>query len=148
MQDNVRPLRVADSEKLTINLGYVDLGRIDLLVQEGFYSNRSDFIRAAIRASSPTHAAEVARTVERHMLELGLQEFSRRRPRGRAGGGGDAAREGGRAGADRGGGDAGAGAGDDRVADRARGAAGEPGGQGGAGGPDRLRRGGAGKEWT
>jgi Arc/MetJ-type ribon-helix-helix transcriptional regulator len=43
------PSRAGESEKLTINLGYVDLGRIDLLVQEGFYSNRSDFIRAAIR---------------------------------------------------------------------------------------------------
>ena len=52
MSDNVRPLRGGDSEKLTINLGYVDLGRIDLLVQEGFYSNRTDFIRTAIRTSS------------------------------------------------------------------------------------------------
>ena len=75
MSDNVRSLRATDSEKLTINLGYVDLGRIDLLVQEGFYSNRSDFIRTAIRAQLGTHAAEVARTVERHMLELGLREF-------------------------------------------------------------------------
>ena len=75
MQDNVRLLRGPDSEKITINLGYVDLGRIDLLVQEGFYSNRSDFIRAAIRAQLGTHAAEMARTVERHMLELGLREF-------------------------------------------------------------------------
>lgn len=75
MSDNVRPLRGPDSEKITINLGYVDLGRIDLLVQEGFYSNRSDFIRSAIRAQLATHAAEVARTVDRHMLELGLREF-------------------------------------------------------------------------
>ena len=78
MAGNVHELRpkAGDSEKITINLGYVDLGHIDLLVQEGFYSNRSDFIRAAIRAQLGTHAAEVARTVERHMLELGLQEFS------------------------------------------------------------------------
>jgi Arc/MetJ-type ribon-helix-helix transcriptional regulator len=75
MSDNVRPLRGGDSEKITINLGYVDLGRIDLLVQEGFYQNRSDFIRTAIRTQLGTHAAEVARTVERHMLELGLREF-------------------------------------------------------------------------
>jgi Arc/MetJ-type ribon-helix-helix transcriptional regulator len=75
MSDNVRPLRGGESEKITINLGYVDLGRIDLLVQEGFYQNRSDFIRTAIRTQLGTHAAEVARTVERHMLELGLREF-------------------------------------------------------------------------
>jgi Arc/MetJ-type ribon-helix-helix transcriptional regulator len=74
--DNVRPLRGGDSEKLTINLGYVDLGRIDLLVQAGFYSNRSDFIRTAIRTQIATHAAEVARTVERHMLEVGMREIS------------------------------------------------------------------------
>jgi Arc/MetJ-type ribon-helix-helix transcriptional regulator len=76
MMDNVRPLRGGDSEKITINLGYVDLGRIDLLVQEGFYSNRTDFIRTAIRTQLATHAPEVARTVERHELELGLREFS------------------------------------------------------------------------
>ena len=53
----------------------MDLGRIDLLVQEGFYSNRTDFIRTAIRGQLATHAAEVARTVERQMLEFGLREF-------------------------------------------------------------------------
>ena len=75
MGDNVRVLRGGDTEKVTINLGYVDLGRIDLLVQEGFYSNRTDFIRTAIRGQLATHAAEVARTVERQMLEFGLREF-------------------------------------------------------------------------
>ena len=75
MSDNVRVLRGGDTEKVTINLGYVDLGRIDLLVQEGFYSNRTDFIRTAIRGQLATHAAEVARTVERQMLEFGLREF-------------------------------------------------------------------------
>ena len=61
MQDNVRPLRErgGDSEKLTINIGYVDLGRVDLLVREGFYSNRTDFIRTAIRTQLATHAAEL-----------------------------------------------------------------------------------------
>ena len=51
MADNVRELRpkTPDSEKITINLGYVDLGHIDLMVQDGFYSNRTDFIRTAIR---------------------------------------------------------------------------------------------------
>ena len=75
MTDNVRAFRGGDTEKVTINLGFVDLGRIDLLVQEGFYSNRTDFIRTAIRGQLATHAAEVARTVERQMLEFGLREL-------------------------------------------------------------------------
>jgi Arc/MetJ-type ribon-helix-helix transcriptional regulator len=66
---------VPDSEKITMNLGYVDLGRIDLLVQEGFYSNRTDFIRTAIRNQLTTHAREVARSIDRHMLELGLRDL-------------------------------------------------------------------------
>jgi Arc/MetJ-type ribon-helix-helix transcriptional regulator len=78
MADNVRQLRerVPETEKITINLGYVDLGRIDLLVQEGFYSNRSDFIRTSIRNQLGGHAAEVSRSIDRHMLELGLREFT------------------------------------------------------------------------
>ena len=76
---NLKPLRDAspDSEKITINLGYVDLGRVDLLVQEGFYSNRSDFIRAAIRKQLETHADSVTRSIERHTLELGLRDYTR-----------------------------------------------------------------------
>ena len=79
MTDNVRPIRerTPDSEKITINLGYVDLGRIDLMVQEGFYSNRTDFIRTAIRGQLDRHGEEVSRSVERHMLELGVREFTR-----------------------------------------------------------------------
>lgn len=69
--------KVPDSEKITINLGYVDLGRIDLLVQEGFYSNRSDFIRTAIRSQLNTHADTVTKTIERHTMELGLRDYSR-----------------------------------------------------------------------
>ena len=78
MADNVRQLRErgGDSEKITINLGYVDLGRIDLLVQEGFYSNRTDFIRAAIRSQLGQHASELSRSMERHTLELGLREYT------------------------------------------------------------------------
>jgi Arc/MetJ-type ribon-helix-helix transcriptional regulator len=68
--------RVPESEKITINLGYVDLGRIDLLVQEGFYSNRTDFIRTAIRNQLSGQAEEVSRSIDRHMLELGLRDFS------------------------------------------------------------------------
>ena len=67
--------RVSDSEKVTINLGYVDLGRIDLLVQEGFFSNRTDFIRTAIRNQLRSHSDEVSRSIERHMLEVGLLEL-------------------------------------------------------------------------
>ena len=76
---NVRQLRdkTPDSEKITLNLGYVDLGRIDLLVQEGFYSNRSDFIRTAIRKQLDTHGEVVSKTVERHTMELGLRDYSR-----------------------------------------------------------------------
>jgi Arc/MetJ-type ribon-helix-helix transcriptional regulator len=72
----VRP-RVGETEKLTINLGVVDLGQIDLLVQEGFYSNRTDLIRTAIRNQLTVHAEEVKRTIARRTLVLGLQLFSR-----------------------------------------------------------------------
>jgi Arc/MetJ-type ribon-helix-helix transcriptional regulator len=68
--------KVADSEKITINLGFVDLGQIDLLVAEGFYGNRTDFIRTAIRNQLSTHADAVKQVVSRKMLVLGLQHFS------------------------------------------------------------------------
>lgn len=66
-----------DTEKITINLGYVDLGRIDLLVHEQFYSNRSDFIRTAIRNQLAAHANAVSQSIDRHTLELGLRDYSR-----------------------------------------------------------------------
>ncbi|MEA5162789.1 CopG family transcriptional regulator [Cereibacter johrii] len=69
--------KTSDSEKITINLGPVDLGRIDLLVQEGFYANRSDFIRTAIRNQLGTEADAVTRSIERHTLELGLRDIGR-----------------------------------------------------------------------
>ena len=69
--------KTSDTEKITINLGFVDLGRIDLLVQEGFYSNRSDFIRTAIRNQLDSHREVVARTVERHTMDMGLRDFTR-----------------------------------------------------------------------
>jgi len=69
--------RRGDSEKITINLGYVDLGHIDLLVREGFYSNRSDFIRTAIRTQLDRHADAVKQSVARRHLELGLRHFTR-----------------------------------------------------------------------
>src|SRR6266704_4374618 len=69
---------LAETEKITINLGPVDLGQIDLLVQEGFYSNRTDFIRTAIRTQWATHAGVVNRTVARKTLVLGVQYYTRR----------------------------------------------------------------------
>ena len=68
--------KVADSEKITINLGFVDLGQIDLLVAEGFYGNRTDFIRTAIRNQLSTHSDAVKQVVSRKMLVLGLQHFN------------------------------------------------------------------------
>jgi Arc/MetJ-type ribon-helix-helix transcriptional regulator len=70
-------LRVVDSEKLTINMGFVDLGHIDLLVREGFYSNRSDFIRTAIRTQLDRHADAMKQSVARRQLDLGLRQYSR-----------------------------------------------------------------------
>ncbi len=67
-----------DSEKLTINLGFVDLGSIDLLVRDGFYSNRSDFIRTAVRNQLATHADTAKQAVSRLTLELGLRTFTRK----------------------------------------------------------------------
>jgi Arc/MetJ-type ribon-helix-helix transcriptional regulator len=69
--------RGGESEKITINLGYVDLGRIDLLVQEGFYANRSDFIRTAIRNQLSTQGDTVTKSIVRHTLELGLRDYTR-----------------------------------------------------------------------
>jgi Arc/MetJ-type ribon-helix-helix transcriptional regulator len=72
----LRP-RTGDTEKITINLGFVDLGQIDLLVQEGFYSNRTDFIRTAIRNQLDRHADITRQSVARNNVELGLRHFSR-----------------------------------------------------------------------
>jgi Arc/MetJ-type ribon-helix-helix transcriptional regulator len=68
---------VEKSEKITINLGLVDLGQIDLLVDEGFYANRTDFIRTAIRRQLDNRSAAVNDTVERRALMLGTQYLSR-----------------------------------------------------------------------
>jgi len=76
---NVLPLRPrpGDSEKITINLGYVDLGHVDLMVEEGFYSNRTDFIRTAIRNQLERHADVVKKSTDRKGLDLGLRHYSR-----------------------------------------------------------------------
>ncbi len=73
---DLRP-KLSESEKITINLGLIDLGQIDLLVNEGFYSNRTDLIRTAIRNLLNTHADVVRQTVARKRLVLGLHHFSR-----------------------------------------------------------------------
>jgi Arc/MetJ-type ribon-helix-helix transcriptional regulator len=79
MTNNVHELRpkTGDTEKITINLGYVDLGHIDLMVQEGFYSNRTDFIRTAIRNQIERHGDAVKRSVAHQSLDLGLRHYSR-----------------------------------------------------------------------
>ncbi len=80
MQSSATPVvqrpRLPDAEKITINLGYVDLGHIDLLVAEGFYANRTDFIRTAIRNQLAVHGDVLKQFVARKMLVLGLQHFS------------------------------------------------------------------------
>ena len=70
--------RPGDTEKITINLGYIDLGTIDLLVKEGFYSNRTDLIRTAIRNQLSAHADVVKKSVVRQTLELGLRHYGRK----------------------------------------------------------------------
>ena len=79
MAENVHQLRPkpSDTEKITINLGYVDLGHIDLMVQDGFYSNRTDFIRTAIRNQLERHAEVVKQSTARKSLDLGLRNYSR-----------------------------------------------------------------------
>src|SRR5688572_15218120 len=67
----------SESEKITINLGFVDLGQIDLLVAEGFYSNRTDFIRTAIRNQVLKHDEVLRKSVARRSMVLGLQRYTR-----------------------------------------------------------------------
>ena len=79
MTPNVSELRPKppETEKITINLGYVDLGHIDLMVQDGFYSNRTYFIRTAIRNQLERHADVVKQSTARKSLDLGLRNYSR-----------------------------------------------------------------------
>ncbi|HZO03665.1 MAG TPA: CopG family transcriptional regulator [Burkholderiales bacterium] len=67
----------SDSEKITINLGFVDLGQVDLLVKDGFYSNRTDFIRTAIRNQLLTHGDVLKKSVARRSMVLGLERYTR-----------------------------------------------------------------------
>jgi Arc/MetJ-type ribon-helix-helix transcriptional regulator len=73
----LRPRSGGDTEKITINLGYVDLGHVDLLVQDGFYANRTDFIRTAIRNQIERHSDATKQSVARRSLDLGLRHYSR-----------------------------------------------------------------------
>jgi Arc/MetJ-type ribon-helix-helix transcriptional regulator len=66
-----------EAEKITINMNVVDLGKVDLLVSEGFYSNRTDFIRTAIRNQLDRHDDEVKLTVKRHALAIGVMHYDR-----------------------------------------------------------------------
>ena len=76
--DGTQMAKEAESEKITINLGFVDLGQIDLLVEDGFYSNRTDFIRTAIRNQLSAHGEVLKKSVARRDMVLGLQRYSRR----------------------------------------------------------------------
>lgn len=70
--------KMADTEKITINMSVVDLGQVDLLVQEGFYSNRTDFIRTAIRNLLNTHAEKVKELVAKKSMVVGVISFNRK----------------------------------------------------------------------
>jgi Arc/MetJ-type ribon-helix-helix transcriptional regulator len=72
-----RPPRAGETEKMTVNVGVVDLGHVDLLVQEGFYSNRSDLVRTALRNQLALHADALKQTLARRTLMVGLQHYSR-----------------------------------------------------------------------
>jgi Arc/MetJ-type ribon-helix-helix transcriptional regulator len=69
--------RTSDTEKITINLGFVDLGQIDLIVADGFYTNRTDFIRTAIRKQLGEYGDVLKRSVSRNEFDLGLHDYSR-----------------------------------------------------------------------
>ena len=73
----VPTVKAPESEKLTINLGLVDLGQIELLVQEGFYANRTDFIRTAIRNQIERHAETVRQVIARKSVDLGVRQITR-----------------------------------------------------------------------
>ena len=69
--------RAGETEKMTVNVGVVDLGHVDLLVQEGFYSNRSDLIRTALRNQLALHIDTLKQTVARRTLTVGLRHYDR-----------------------------------------------------------------------
>ncbi len=68
---------MSETEKITINMSAVDLGKVDLLVNEGLYSNRTDFIRTAIRSQLEKHTFEIQQSVTRHSSVIGVLSYSR-----------------------------------------------------------------------
>jgi Arc/MetJ-type ribon-helix-helix transcriptional regulator len=77
VKDGAKQPRAGESEKITINLGFVDLGQIDLIVSDGFYANRTDFIRTAIRNHLDKYSEALAKSRERKNFDLGLHDYSR-----------------------------------------------------------------------
>lgn len=69
---------MADTEKITLNMNIVDLGQIDLLVSQGFYTNRTDFIRTAIRNQLQTHSSQVEALVTRRTMAMGVFGYNRK----------------------------------------------------------------------
>jgi Arc/MetJ-type ribon-helix-helix transcriptional regulator len=76
-QDGPEMAEAEKTEKITLNLSLVDLGQIDLLVREGFYAKRTDFLRTAVRAQLAVHSDALKRTVERKTIVLGLENYTR-----------------------------------------------------------------------
>lgn len=74
---NVQPQKLPDSDKVTVNVGLVDLAQVDLLVEEGFYSNRTDFVRTAIRNQLQVHADAIRQTVTRKRFVMGMHRYTR-----------------------------------------------------------------------
>jgi Arc/MetJ-type ribon-helix-helix transcriptional regulator len=69
---------MSDTEKITINMSVVDLGQVDLLVKEGFYSSRTDFIRTAIRNLLTTHSEKVRELVTKKAMVVGVVSFNKK----------------------------------------------------------------------
>ena len=79
VEDSHRPRsKTPDNEKITVNLGFVDLGRIDLMVRDGFYANRADFIRTAVRNQLDRQEEAVRQSVARRQLHLGMAHYTKR----------------------------------------------------------------------
>lgn len=77
IEDDIRRTKVSDTEKITLNLGHVDLGRVDLLVRDGYFTNRADLIRTAIRNHLDKHDEALRKAVARNGMELGLRHYGR-----------------------------------------------------------------------
>ena len=135
----LRPKTASESEKITINIGYVDLGHIDLLVRDGFYANRTDFIRTSIRNQVERHAEATRQSVSRRSLDLGLRHYQPRRAGGSARSTAAARHPGARACHDSSGRHAGPRPRGHRLHLRARHVAGQSGGEGRVGRPQPLK---------